>query len=286
MTSDPILDREVETHAGTVRYALVGDGPPVILVHGTPTSAFLWRHIVRELAPFHRVHVYDLPGYGQSAQVEGQDVSIGMQGRVLAELVAHWGLDRPLIAGHDIGGTIVLRAHLIEGVDFAKLALLDTLGVRPRGGGRWGTGLSRHVRINDFAAFAGLPDFAQRGILREYIGSAMNRATEPHVLERHMAPWLGEQGRAAFYRQMRQLDERYTDELESRYPAMARPVRLIWGEEDTWLNRADHAERLHAAIPGAELVYLPGAGHFIPEDAPGATARALRGFFGTLPESG
>ncbi|SDG33502.1 Pimeloyl-ACP methyl ester carboxylesterase [Limimonas halophila] len=284
--TDPVLDRTAETSAGPVRYTVVGEGAPLILVHGTPTSAFLWRHVVRELAPFHRVHVYDLPGYGQSAQFADQDVSIGMQGRVLAELVDHWGLDRPLIAGHDIGGTIVLRAHLIEGVDVAGLALLDTLGVRPRGGGRWGTGLSRHVRLNDFAAFAGLPDFAQRGILRDYIASAMHRPAAPEVLERYMAPWLGEQGRAAFYRQMRQLDECYTDELELRYAALDRPVRLIWGEEDTWLNRVDHAERLHAAIPGSELVYLPGAGHFTPEDAPGATARAMRGFFGTLPDGG
>lgn len=281
---DLSLDRSVDTQAGTARYTIVGDGPPMILVHGTPTSSYLWRQVVSELAPFHRLHVYDMPGYGASARHADQDVSIGMQGQVLAELIDHWDLEAPAIAAHDIGGTVALRAHLIEGVDVTRLALLDALGVRPRGGGPWGTGLSRHVRAHGMAPFAGLPDFVQRGMLREYLLSAMHRPPREDVLERYMAPWLGPEGRAAFYRQLSQLDERYTDELAPLYAEIARPVRLIWGEEDAWLSRADHAERLHAAIPGSELVYIPAAGHFTPEDAPGAVARAIRGGFGTLPD--
>jgi len=277
------LDRTAETAAGTVRWTAMGDGPPVIMVHGTPSSAQLWRHVLGELAPFHRVYLYDLPGYGESAKFPDQDISLAMQGRVLAQLAEHWRVDQPLVAAHDIGGTIALRAHLIERMPSAGLALLDTLGVRPRDGGRWGTGLSRHVRDQGMAPFAGLPGFAHRGILREYLSTAVHRPPGEEVLRLHMAPWLDDTGQAAFYRQLSQLDERYTDELEPRYPELTAPVRLIWGEEDTWLARVNHAERLHAALPGAELVYLPGAGHFVQEDAPGATARAIRGFFGNLP---
>lgn len=110
------LGKRARTDGGEVAYGVFGGGPPVVLVHGTPSRSFLWRGVVGKLAGRHAVYVYDLPGFGESERCEGQDVSIAAQGRVLAELVEAWGLEEPAVAGHDIGGGIVLRAHLLEGV--------------------------------------------------------------------------------------------------------------------------------------------------------------------------
>jgi pimeloyl-ACP methyl ester carboxylesterase len=79
-----------------VAYKVLGDGTPVVLVHGTPFSSFVWRRIARELARHHLVFMYDLLGYGQSEKRTGQDVSLGVQNRLLAALLEHWGLRRPV----------------------------------------------------------------------------------------------------------------------------------------------------------------------------------------------
>ena len=51
--------------------------------------------------------------------------------------------------------------------------------------------------------------------------------TEPYI-----KPWLGKEGQAAFYRQIEQNDQRYTDEVEPLYGQIERPVLILWGEED------------------------------------------------------
>src|SRR3712207_9590350 len=79
----------------------VGEGPPIVLVHGTPFSSYVWRRIAPALAENYRVHVFDLLGYGTSEKREGQDVSLYAQGKLLARLLEHWGLENPMIVGHD-----------------------------------------------------------------------------------------------------------------------------------------------------------------------------------------
>src|ERR671927_238672 len=102
------LGRENVSSHGRVRYEVFGEGPPIVLVHGTPFSSYVWRKVVPSLAETNTVYVYDLLGYGSSEKREGQDVSLAAQGRVLAELLGHWGLDAPAIVGHDFGGATVL----------------------------------------------------------------------------------------------------------------------------------------------------------------------------------
>jgi len=106
---------------------VLGFGPPLLLVHGTPTRSFVWRNVVLRLADRYTVYAFDLPGFGQSERGEDLDVSISGQARLLAELVEALNLDAPLVAGHDIGGAIALRAHLLEGVPFGCIALIDSV---------------------------------------------------------------------------------------------------------------------------------------------------------------
>lgn len=80
-------------------------------------------------------------------------------------------------------------------------------------------------------------------------------------------PWLTSAGQAAFYRQIAQADQRYTDEIEPRYPSIDLPVLVAWGTEDTWIP-VDRAHRLAGLIPDAELHLVTDAGHLIQLDAP------------------
>ena len=84
------LSKRFDYKGQSVAYDTLGEGDPVVLVHGTPFSSFAWRRIARELARDRKVYVFDLLGYGQSEKADGQDVSLGVRNSVLAELLRHW----------------------------------------------------------------------------------------------------------------------------------------------------------------------------------------------------
>src|SRR3712207_7692009 len=103
----------VRTEAGEVACGVYGAGPPVVLVHGTPSRSLIWRGVVGRLAERHAVYVYDLPGFGVSGGYEGQDVSMAAQGGMSAEHVDALGVGESAVCGLVIGGGNVARAHLL-----------------------------------------------------------------------------------------------------------------------------------------------------------------------------
>jgi pimeloyl-ACP methyl ester carboxylesterase len=268
------LGKRQLTPVGEVAYEVFGEGPPVVLVHGTPVRSYLWRNIVPALAESHSVYAYDLLGYGESEKGEGQDVSIPVQARLLGELAEAWGLDAPAIAGHDIGGGIVLRAHLLEGVGFSRIAVLDAVVLTP-----W---LSEprsstwHVREYE-EAYEAMPDHLFGAFFSAYLGETNSNLGE-EAFEVYLAPWRGEGGRRAFVRQALQFEERHTGEIEPWLGSVEVPVLVAWGEEDGWLDPSQ-APRLREEIPGSELELIQEAGHFVQEDAPEEIAKVLASFF-------
>ncbi|MEU7578372.1 alpha/beta hydrolase [Streptomyces sp. NPDC041068] len=269
------LDHSFPSSSGTVRWAALGpaDAPPVVLVHGTPFSSYVWRGAARALAREHRVYVWDLAGYGASEMRQGQDVSLAAQGRVLTELLDHWGLVDPAVVAHDFGGCVALRAHLLHGARYGRLALVDPVALAPWGSPAYRL-LGAHAEV-----FGQLPPALHEALVREYVSSASHRGLHPAVLDRLVAPWCTEEGRPAFYRQIEQNDQRFTDEIQGRYGELELPVLICWGTDDTWIPVA-RGHELHKAIPGSELRLIEGAGHLVQEDAPaeltGELSRFLR----------
>jgi pimeloyl-ACP methyl ester carboxylesterase len=269
---DWALERQWESPGGTVRYGVFGEGPALVLVHGTPSSAYLWRDVIPELASERTVYAYDLLGYGSSEKRDGQDVSLGAQTRLLAQLLDHWELEQPAIVGHDFGGAITLRTHLLERRPFSAIALLDPVALGP-----WGSPFFRLVRDN-VGVFQQIPATIHHAIVAAYLRGAFHKQMSDEALAPHVEPWLGAEGQDAFYRQIAQADQRFTDEVEPLYGEITAPVLILWGEEDGWIP-ADTGHRLQALIPHAQLQLIPAAGHFLQEDAPEAVARHLARFF-------
>ncbi|MFE6476312.1 alpha/beta fold hydrolase [Streptomyces rochei] len=262
---------------GSVRWNRLGESgrPPLVLLHGTPFSSYVWRAVARSLARDHQVFVWDMPGYGMSQMSAGQDVSLAAQGRVFTELLAHWGLTEPVVVAHDFGGAVALRAHLLHGAAYRALALVDPVALAP-----WGSPFFRLVREHA-EVFERLPPALHGALVREYVGSASSPGLHPTVLERLVRPWLGERGQAAFYRQIAQADQRHTDEIQDRYPAIGVPALVCWGEDDAWIPVTKGRE-LAAAVPGARWEPVPGAGHLVQEDAPAELTAALLAFLRRL----
>ncbi|MEA2228618.1 MAG: hypothetical protein QOF04_2248 [Solirubrobacteraceae bacterium] len=271
----PRLTRRASVSGGEVAWDVAGSGPPVVLVHGTPSWSFLWRGVAERLTDRFTVHRWDLLGYGDSEQRSGQDISIAAQGRYLAELLDQWGLDAPAVVGHDIGGAIVLRAHLCEGRAYGALTLVDAVVFNP-----WNTLTTMHIRRH-LDAYETMPAHIYEEVVRAHLRTAHARAPAREVLDAYLRPWTGGEGQRAYLRKLAQIDEAQTAVLEPRLGTLSMPAQVIWGAEDGWLEPA-LGRRLAAAIPGARLDMIPGAGHFAPEDDPGAVAGALADFLAAV----
>lgn len=244
----------------TVRYGKLGDGPPVMMVHGTPWSSYNLRHIAKSLSKSHSVYFYDLIGYGQSSKEPG-DVSLGMQNELLNHLLDYWQLDSPIIIGHDFGGAITLRTHLLNARSFKKMVLIDPVAVSP-----WGSPFFQYVKDHE-KVFANLPDYIHEAIVKAYVKTAAYAALSEHSLDQITSHWIGESGKAAFYRQIAQADSRYTDDIEPLYKNISIPILILWGEQDKWIP-IDQGRRLHKMIPSALFKVIKDAGHLVIEEKP------------------
>ncbi|MGI9413038.1 MAG: alpha/beta fold hydrolase [Hyphomicrobiales bacterium] len=265
------LERSYDFSQGQVAYDIKGSGPPVVLVHGTPWSSFTWHHVIDALAERYTVHYYDLIGYGRSEMRDGQDVSLGVQNVLLAELLDLWGLEAPMVVAHDFGGATALRAHILGERDFARIALMNVVALAP-----WGSSFFQHVQRHE-AAFTGLPPYIHKAIVEAYIRTALYGDLDARDLDALVAPWLSDEGQRAFYRQIVQADQKFTDEVEERYGKIDAPVSILWGVDDAWIPIGT-GERLHQAIPGSSFEPIPRAGHLVQLDQPDAVISSLLKF--------
>jgi pimeloyl-ACP methyl ester carboxylesterase len=268
------LTKTYDSAGGAVAYDALGAGPPVVLLHGTPSWSYLWRNVAGGLAERFTVYVCDLLGYGTSEKREGQDVSINAQTRLLVELLDLWELEQPCIVGHDFGGAITLRLMLLGERRFRRVALCDAVAIAP-----WITPFSRHVHRH-LEAFQTVPEHIHRELIAAHLRTAIARDMTDAELEPYLRPWLGPIGQAAYYRQVAQFDERYTREIEPRYGEIRTPTLVLWGEQDGWLA-PEFGQRLAETIPNARLVRVANAGHFLPEDQPRSVTEELASFFST-----
>ncbi|GAA4899561.1 alpha/beta fold hydrolase [Streptomonospora salina] len=265
------LPDRVRVSGGRVATGVLGQGPPVILVHGTPAWSYLWRGVAERLAEQHTVYMWDMLGFGDSRADPGVAPSIARQAATLAELVDHWELDAPALVGHDIGGGVVARAHLVEQVPVTALALVDAAVLGP-----WNTPFTDHQQ-RYAEAWRTMPAdvFAELAAIR--LRSAVQTPMPPDVAEAYLAPWAGRQGQNRWVDQVAAVGYADTRDAVELLDSVTAPTLVLWGEQDGWLDPSVGSD-LAAAVPGARLRTVPGAGHFLPEDAPEAAAHALSEF--------
>ena len=265
-----VLDQTYVHGDQRVAWGRMGQGPPIVLVHGTPFSSQVWRRIAPYLAPGRTVYFFDLLGYGQSEMRAGQDVSLGVQNGLLAALIAMWQLERPEVLCHDFGAATVLRAYYLNAVRYRRVVLFDAVALAP-----WGSPFVQHVRKHE-EAFAGLPEYAHEALLRAYLQGAARRPLGDEAYKAYMAPWLGPTGQTAFYRQIAQMDQKYTDEIEPRYGVMDCEVRILWGDKDEWIP-LERGHKLASLLASGKIEVVRECGHLMQEDAPEAIVAAVLG---------
>jgi len=210
-------------------------------------------------------------GYGHSDKPDA-DVSRGVQNGLFAALYHHWGLDRPDVVAHDFGGSTALRGHLLNGLEYRSLVLIDPVAISPQG-----SPLVQAARKHE-EVFANLPAYIHEAVLRAYIGGAVANTLREDELRLYLEPWLGDEGQGAFWRQVAQMDDKYSEEVEWRYGEMRCPITILWGEQDEWIPIRDGLE-LARRMSDAPFTSVPNAKHLVQEDAPEAIVAATLRFW-------
>jgi pimeloyl-ACP methyl ester carboxylesterase len=127
---------DLEPHPGSERdpartelsYVEIGDGPPVVLIHGLGGVWETWLENIPHLAKRWRVIVPDLPGHGDSP-MPGWEISIQAYGRLITRLCRHLGIESAPLVGNSMGGFISAEMTVSEPVLVRKLVLVSAAGV-------------------------------------------------------------------------------------------------------------------------------------------------------------
>ena len=249
--------RRARVSGGEIAYVDEGEGPAVLLLHGFPTSSHLWRDLVPILAPRLRVIAPDLLGYGDSEKpTDPQAVTIGAQAATMHELLSSLEIDDLALVGHDIGGGVAQLMALER--DMKTLVLIDAISFDA-----WPI---EGVRMLQAAE----DDRVNQEFVRGVAGMALELGmSEPERLPEEdrtefLRPWLVEP--MALVRAARGIDGIGLVGTEGRLAQVDTRTLILWGEDDPY-QPAEHAERLGEIMPGATVALIPGASHYVTEDA-------------------
>ncbi|APR79988.1 alpha/beta hydrolase fold protein [Minicystis rosea] len=235
-----------------LRYVDVGQGPPVVLVHGFASSLETWELLIPELSKKHRVVALDLKGFGWSDRPEG-DYSPLAEAKLVLQLLDKLGVERAAFVGHSWGSSVTLALALHAPQRVSRIALYDAwvyeeqlpttfLMARAGGLGEILFTLFYDQRPDERMALA----FYNKDFLSEKLVEDVERALE--------RPGTGAAQLAAVRGQ------RFTEQ-QAKYKTVDKPVLLLWGREDVITTLA-FGERLSRDLPHARLVVYPRCGHF------------------------
>lgn len=246
----------------------------MVLLHGQPGSRADWAGVVEELWRDHLVVVPDRLGYGETG---GRAGGFAANAAALARLVRQCGLPAAVLVGHSWGGGVALQAAADFPAMVSGLVLVSSVhpGDRP---GALDRLLARRIVGTTMAALtlSTAGTVMSWGPARSYAGRRAAHGRPENVREaaRSARAWRRPSTWASFAAEQRALVHELPL-LSTRVPSVPVPAAVVVGTADRVVPPGS-GRRLAAALPGACLVEVDGAGHLVPQLHPGAVAGAVR----------
>jgi pimeloyl-ACP methyl ester carboxylesterase len=239
-----------------------GPGPPVVYLHGVPTSSADWIPFLERtggIAP-------DLPGFGRSDKPAGFDYSIGGYGAFLQAFLDAVGVEDFRLVVHDWGVVgLALAQRFPERV--RRLVIMNAVPLLP--GHRW-------HRVARVWRRRGLGELAMGAAGRRTLPlavRALSGAPLPEGLAARFWPDFDHGTQRAILRLYRSAPPDALEAAGTRLGSLEAPALVLWGEDDPFLPTG-FAHAYGAALPSAEVELVPGGGHWPWLERPEVTVRA------------
>lgn len=260
----------------SVAYRERGSGEPLLLVHGLMTSSYSWRYVIGPLAERYRVVAIDLPGAGETTPAPDADHSAENLATFLGETQRALDLQGCRAVGNSLGGYLCMRRGYADPKAFSRLVNIHSpafaearYAVLHRALGLPGVrrGLCRVIRRDTQKwVWRNVHYFDEtlksREELRAY-GEPLATPAGCRAFTRYLSDTMDPAGFRAFERQLAQ-----------PFPV---PLSLLYSRVDP-LVKPENGARMHALLPGSELVWLDATSHFAHVDTPAPVMRELRRF--------
>jgi len=254
-------DRYVEVGEVNTRYWVLGQGSPLLLIHGLGASCEYWRYNVRALSRGYRVYAFDLPGFGRSDK-RIDDYSLHFAGEFVAAFLDRQGVERASLVGNSLGGAVSLQFAVQYPHRLEKLVLVSSGGL--------GRELPLSFRLlttpilGELMAWAWGTRPGMRFTLRSIV-------CEPQVIADEFVDEMAELARLPGAKEMllsvarmgidlRGQNMKPLEPLLGRVPEIEAPTLIIWGAQDPIIPVA-HAHIAHQMIKNSQLHILDRCGH-------------------------
>lgn len=250
-----LIDRFIEVSSRRLHFLHAGEGPPLVLLHSNGASAHEFEHVAETLAKHASVYCVEYPGFGDSEALPGR-FSIEAAADAVKGFVQSVGLDRPVICGTSLGGTVAADFA----VRFPELARGVILVETP---------------CRSWQAWHGVWPIVERLFavptqeLKQIAGRF--RSATPELLAR----WNIDRNKAGGPLMMEAMWAIREFDIRVAAAQITLPCLLVFGEKGAV---GDGADELSGLIPKADRVDLPNCGHFPMIDDPEAFCASLVSF--------
>ncbi len=256
----------------------IGDGPPLLLIHGLMTTSYSWRYVYGALGARFRVIAPDLPGAGRTDKPRAQSYGAPALAEWIGEYQRALGIEGCGAVGNSLGGFLCMMHAMREPKAFSKLVDIHSPA-------------SPDFRYRALGAALSMP--GSHALLRALVGKDGRRWTHKNVhyydeslksleeAEEYAAPLRTADGLDAFARYLKETLAPSGFEMLAREIAKREfpiPLMLLYGATDPLVSPRN-AEYLARLIPAAQLVWIEQTSHFAHVDTPGAVVDAVTAFF-------
>lgn len=256
-------------------------GQPILLLHGFPTSAYLWHDVMRDLGREHDLVAPDLVGLGCSEHADRRRYPLGAQAQLMVTLLDRLEIERAVVCGHGVGGAVAVHLGASAPERVAGLVLVDAavhadawppppvVPLLVPGVGELVAGAARYRPA------------VGEALLGRSLGCAPEPSGSAGLVQPYLAALRRPYGVAGLIRFARAVDLRAAEADWQTLRALVPPTLVLWGEDDR-LHSSAYGRRLAAEMPRASWVPVAEAGHLLPQQRPERVAEEIGGFLAEL----
>lgn len=260
----------IEINGLDVHYRIEGEGPNLVLIHGTAASLHTWDEWTRLLKDDFRIIRLDLPAFGLTGPNEARDYSIKAYTEFLESFTVAIDLDSFSIAGNSLGGGIAWSYAARHPQKVEKLILVDASGIPDDKGDPAVFKMARNPILGTLFEFLTPKSFIKKNMKEVYFDDS--KVTDELVTRYHEMA-LRKGNRLAFIDRAHVVNPDKTDQLSK----ITAPTLIIWGEKDEWIP-VESAYVFQENIEVSELAIMENVGHVPMEESPLTSALLTKEF--------